>query len=136
MIVRNKLRLAGQSVVGAGVLTLLLAACGAGLGAQPGTGIEGLITTGPMCPNQQSPCPDRPVATEVLVLDVSGQQVTTFKSDSTGHFKVDLPPGTYTLKPVTSSSAPGVPPYASVTTVTVVQGKYTSVQLRFDTGIR
>jgi hypothetical protein len=134
MKVGNKLRLTVQGGLGLGVLTLVLAACAAGLGAQPGTGIEGLITSGPSCPNQQSPCPDTPVATEIQVLDASGQQVTTFKSDSTGHFKVDLAPGTYTLTPVSSSSAPGVPPFA--TTVTVVQGKYTSVQLRFDTGIR
>jgi hypothetical protein len=136
--VRDRLRSTGLAVLAAGVLTLLLAACGARLGTQAGTGIQGLIMEGPSCPvvQQGNPCPDRAVAAEVQVLNESGQQLATFKSDSTGHFKVDLAPDTYTLKPVSPGFGPSVPPFASPTTVTVTQGKYTWVQLTFDTGIR
>jgi hypothetical protein len=117
---------------------LLSTACAATSGAMSGTGIEGIITAGPSCPNAQqvSPCPDEPVAAEVKVLDASGGLVTTFRSDSAGRFKVNVSPGTYTLAPISSSPAPGVPPFAPTATVKVTAGKYTWVQLKFDTGIR
>jgi hypothetical protein len=124
----------------AGVLTLFLSACGgAGSGSPAGSGIQGLVTAGPSCPNAQqaSPCPDRPVAAaQIQVLDGSGRQVASVVSDSAGRFSVDLSPGTYVVQPVSNKPLPGVTPTAASKTVRVVQGSYTSVQLQLDTGIR
>ena len=111
------------------VLALLLAACGA---AAPSSGIRGTIVAGPACPGParlDSPCPDRPVAMTVEV--VNGTTVAaTFTSDAAGAFSVSVAPGTYTLR-----SKSGLPTLRSPTVV-VVDGKYTDVELHADTGIR
>jgi hypothetical protein len=117
------------------VLGVMLAACGSAAGSGT-SGVEGLVTTGPNCPNAQqiTSCPDQPVSAKILVLDGSGHQVTNFTSDSAGHFKVDLSPGTYTLQAVRANGPPGVP--APSLSVTVTAGSYVSVHLSIDTGIR
>jgi hypothetical protein len=111
------------------VLALLLAACGA---AAPSSGIRGTIAAGPACPGParlDSPCPDRPAAMTVEV--VNGTTVAaTFTSDAAGAFSVSVAPGTYTLR--SKSGLPTLRP----TTVVVVDGQYTDVELHADTGIR
>jgi hypothetical protein len=112
------------------VLALVLAACGAA--APANTGIRGTILAGPACPGParlDSPCPDRPVAMTVEV--VSGTTVAaTFTTDSTGHFSVGVAAGSYTLR-----SKSGLPTLRS-TSVVVVDGQFTDVELHADTGIR
>jgi len=112
------------------VLALVLAACGAAVPAN--TGIRGTILAGPACPGParlDSPCPDRPVAMTVEV--VSGTTVAaTFTTDATGQFSVGVASGTYTLR-----SKNGLPTLKS-TTIVVVDGQFTNVELHADTGIR
>jgi hypothetical protein len=54
----------------------------------------------------------------------------TFTSDAAGHFSVTVGAGTYTLR-----SKSGLPALRS-TTVVVVEGQFTDVELHADTGIR
>jgi hypothetical protein len=112
------------------VLTLVLAACGAAVPAN--TGIRGTILAGPACPGParlDSPCPDRPVAMTVEV--VSGTTVAaTFTTDPSGRFSVGVSAGTYTLR-----SKSGLPTLRS-SSVVVVDGQFTDVELHADTGIR
>jgi hypothetical protein len=112
------------------LLALILAACGAAAPAK--TGIRGTILAGPACPGParlDSPCPDRPVAMTVEV--VNGSAVAaTFTTDPAGTFSVSVAPGTYTLR-----SRTGFPILKS-TDVVVVTGAYTTVELHADTGIR
>lgn len=111
------------------IAALVLAACG-----QVGTnsGIRGTILAGPACPGParlDSPCPDRPVSMAVEV--VSGTTVAaTFTSDAAGTFSVSVAPGTYTLR-----SKTGLPTLKS-TTVVVIDGHFTEVELHADTGMR
>lgn len=112
------------------VAALLLGACGAV--ATPGSGIRGTILAGPACPGParlDSPCPDRPVAMAVEV--VQGTTVAaTFTSAADGRFSVALSPGTYMLR-----SKSGLPALRSES-VTVPAGMYADVELHADTGMR
>ena len=112
------------------VLALALAACGAAVPAN--TGIRGTILAGPACPGParlDSPCPDRPVAMTVEV--VSGATVAaTFTTDPAGRFSVGVSAGTYTLR-----SKSGLPTLRS-TSVVVLDGQFTDVELHADTEIR
>lgn len=112
------------------LLVLVVAACGA-----PGvasSGIRGTILAGPACPGParlDSPCPDRPVAMTVEVMNGTAI-AATFTTDAAGHFSVSVAPGTYTLR-----SKNGLPALRSPT-VSVVAGQFTEVELHADTGIR
>ena len=101
------------------------------------SGIVGLVQIGPNCPVVQSErsCPDRPLAASIMVTHAAdGQQVLTVHSGQDGTFRVQLAPATYRLVP--HSPHPGAPPYAEPQTVTVEEGKYVSVVIKYDSGIR
>jgi hypothetical protein len=62
---------------------------------------------------------------------VSGSSVAaTFTSDAAGNFSVGVAPGTYTLRSKTGL------PTLKASTVVVVEGRFTEVELHADTGIR
>ena len=112
------------------LLVLLLAACAAP--AVPSSGIRGTILAGPACPGParlDSPCPDRPVAMTVEVVNGT-TAVATFTTDAAGTFSVNLGPGTYSVR-----SKSGLPTLRS-STVVVVAGQFTEIELHADTGIR
>jgi len=117
------------------VFALLLAACGGGGDAEPGTGVEGIVSVGPQCPVEtlDSPCPDLPYAGDVQAT-ASDDTVTTVTTDAQGRFTMDLVPGSYTLSAVTESG--GGPPTPIPQTVVVEQGSYIQVTLEVDSGIR
>jgi hypothetical protein len=100
------------------------------------SGIEGQVLIGPNCPgpvsSEDTNCGDKPYQATIAVLDSSGQQVTQFQSDEEGRFKVNLPPGTYTLKPQADNPLP----MAAEQTVEVQEGQFISVTIYYDTGIR
>lgn len=103
--------------------------------SQGGSGMEGVTVAGPSCPivAPGSSCADRPVAAELVVRDASGKEVLRFKSGADGRFRVDLPPGQYTL----GSPEPLALPFTRPQTVTVIGGQYINVgNVHFDTGIR
>jgi len=109
---------------------LLLTAC-SGVAA-PASGIRGTILAGPACPGParvDSPCPDRPVALTVEVVQ-GGAVAATFTTGADGRFSVALAPGSYLLR-----SKSGLPALRSQS-VTVAAGRYTEVGLHADTGMR
>src|SRR5207249_9895607 len=116
-------------------LALMVAACGTPAG-QPGTGRQGMVQAGPAWPVERidSPCPPRPLAATVVVRDTSGAEVTRFHSGADGRFKVDLAPGSYTI--VGLNIGTGFLPRPIPTSVTVTQGTYKSINVRYDSGIR
>src|SRR3990170_1189520 len=77
-------------------LVLLLAACGDDTTAPPpNSGIEGLVTIGPMCPVVQegTPCPDQPYEATIVVEDADGDEVARTQSGEDGLYRVDGAPG-------------------------------------------
>jgi hypothetical protein len=118
------------------LVAVVVAGCGAAPRAQTGSGIQGTVEAGPTCPVERlnSPCPPHPLAATVVVTDSQGAEVTRFHSGTDGRFKVDLPPGTYTLvgQPIGASMLPRPIP----TTVTVTSGSYAAVNVEYDSGIR
>ena len=97
------------------------------------TGIDGSVTLGPTCPVERadSPCPDRPYAARITIWR-DGMQVLETRSGDDGRFRALLPPGAYRVVGETE----GALPRGSEETVTVVEGRLTPVQIRFDSGIR
>jgi hypothetical protein len=109
------------------------------------SGIEGIVTLGPLCPVQSDvlPCPDRPYQGATIVFynalvacpALTCGEVARTSTDSSGRYRVALPPGTYTVVPQPSGS--GIfPRPPSPVTVSVVAGTYATVNFSYDTGIR
>jgi hypothetical protein len=102
----------------------------------PSSGIEGYVTKGPVCPGPirigDTKCQDQPYQTYITILDANNSQITQFQTDSMGYFKFPLKPGTYTLHPETDKRYPTATDQSAV----VIDGQFTQVMIRFDTGIR
>lgn len=117
-------------------LAVFVTGCGSSPATSLNSGIQGVVQVGPTCPVERinAPCPPRPIAANVVVRSSQGTEVKRFQSGSDGRFKVDLAPGTYTLVglPIGSSFLPRPIP----TSVTVVAGSYTAVNVEYDSGIR
>ena len=101
------------------------------------TGIDGMVTEGPMCPVESvtHPCPDAPLAGVLVRVLAGGTLVAEARTDAAGHFQVLVPPGTYQVVGL-SPQAGGIPRPPAPVTVTVMPGIFTPVSLRFDTAIR
>lgn len=101
------------------------------------SGIVGTVTIGPSCPAQEldRECPAQPYEATLLVKDAaSGAVLHQVRSDSTGHFRLALPPGSYIVQPparqlVTDPAAEPVP-------VTVEADGWVEVRVVFDSGAR
>lgn len=100
------------------------------------SGIEGQVFIGPTCGGpvriDASPCPDLPYQAEITILDQKGEQITQFKTDVEGRFKISLAPGDYVLRP----ESPGALPRAGEMDVTVEAGDYTQLVITYDSGMR
>jgi hypothetical protein len=100
------------------------------------SGIEGYVTKGPVCPGPirigDTKCQDQPYQTYITILDANNSQITQFQTDSMGYFKIPLEPGTYTLHPESGNRLPS----ATDQSVVVIDGQFTEIMIRFDTGIR
>jgi hypothetical protein len=121
-------------VVGPALVALLvgIASCSGGRGT---SGVRGVIVAGPQCPVEQlgSPCPDQPFPGTVRATALDGSVVAEVESDGEGRFRMPLDPGSYVLAVVIAG---GGPPTATPQPVRVDEGRFTSVTLRVDTGIR
>ena len=117
-------------VAGLVALALVLASCS----STPGdSGIEGMVTIGPISPVQRQGEPgERPYAGRILVKRMDGRAVAEVMSGADGRFKVDLKPGSYRLEP----QSPGPLPIARPQEVTVEPHKFTEVSVSYDSGIR
>ncbi|MBC7877361.1 MAG: carboxypeptidase regulatory-like domain-containing protein [Anaerolineales bacterium] len=98
------------------------------------SGIEGAVTIGPMCPVMQEdvPCPDQPYQATLTVLTTSGEKVTQFQTDENGRFQIELAPGDYVLHP----ESPNTLPFAADISFTVIERKFTLLEISYDSGIR
>ena len=105
--------------------------------AAPQAGLEGLVLIGPACPviGKDTPCPDEPYEATLVVKESStGRKVATVQSGPDGLFRVAVPPGEYLLEP--QSPNPGAPPFAEPQRVAVEAGRFTPVQVLYESGIR
>jgi Carboxypeptidase regulatory-like domain len=103
----------------------------------PDSGIAGTTVVDGGCPvvRLDSPCPDRPLRAVLVVVNaVTGAQVASTTSDQDGRFRLALPPGRYVIRPESFNGAPL--PRAAPVTVDVPAGRFASVTIRFDSGIR
>lgn len=98
------------------------------------SGISGQVTLSPTCPMvlNNVDCSDRPYQATINVLNAQSETVGRIQSDTSGYFQKYLKPGTYILRPESSS----VPPYAVEQTVTVKENQMTKVTINYDSGIR
>jgi hypothetical protein len=123
-----------------GFMAIVLAtgACGTDVGtdgpAADGSGIRGIVLTGPLCPVvvEGSPCPDQPWEGIVRVSGTDGQ-VAEVATDAKGRFAVTVRPGTYDVGPVMEGAVPG---FSRSERVTVTDGDVIVITLTVDTGIR
>jgi len=125
-------------VVSALALGLLLAVgCCAQRTAGASSGFRGIVLRGPMCPGPvrpDRPCPDQPVEGSFDVVGDSGAVVATFRSDAQGGFRVEVPPGAYTVWP--QEHRPGRNPLGESARVIVPPGEMVEIKLNWDTGMR
>jgi hypothetical protein len=117
-----------------GVLILVLATCSIYSPTPRGSGIEGQVLIGPMCPVVQDgqQCPDQPYQSTLTVKTLDGVQITQIQSDEQGRFQVALVPGQYILHP----ESPNGIPFAGDQSFIVETGKYTQITVHYDSGIR
>jgi len=117
-----------------GVLILVLATCTLYSPTPRGSGIEGQVFIGPMCPAEQQgqACPDQPYQATLTVNSLNGAQIAQFQTDEQGRFLVSLVPGQYILHP----ESPNGIPFASDQTFLVETGRYSQITVYYDSGIR
>ena len=117
-----------------GVLILVLATCSIYSPTPRGSGIEGQVLIGPMCPvmQQGQECPDGPYQATLTVNNPSGVQIVQIKTDAQGRFKIPLVPGNYILHP---ESPDGVAS-AGDQAVVVETSRFTQLTVHYDSGIR
>jgi len=117
-----------------GVLILVLATCSIYSPTPRGSGIEGQVLVGPMCPvvEQGQECPDQPYQATLTVTSPGGVQIVQVQSDAQGRFSAPLVPGQYILHP---ESPDGIA-FAGDQTFVVETGRYTQLTVNYDNGIR
>jgi hypothetical protein len=117
-----------------GVLILVLATCSIYSPTPRGSGIEGQVLLGPMCPVVEpgQECPDQPYQATLTVKSPDGLQIMQFQSDAQGRFQVSLVPGEYILHP----ESPNGIPFAGDQSFIVETGRYTQIIIHYDSGIR
>ena len=115
-----------------GILILILATCSM---QQPkDSGLEGQVFIGPMCPVVQvgQPCPEKPYQATLIVTSPNGSEIANVKTDEQGRFKIPLAAGAYILHPTSSN----VIPFATDQSFIVESGKFTTLTVNYDSGIR
>jgi hypothetical protein len=122
------------------ILTTLLSACEKKnpiTPTQPPTsGISGQVMIGPVCPGPvaigDTLCADQPYQATLTILDSENKEISKIQPDNTGHFSITLPPGIYTIHPISGEHFPR----ASVQGITVYPDQYSKVTILYDTGMR
>jgi hypothetical protein len=82
------------------LIPLLLVGCGGGSpGSEGGGTIFGIVSGGPggACPSQEGPC-SVPASGLTLSFSREGSQPITTTTNATGHYRVNLPAGRYTVE--------------------------------------
>jgi len=115
------------------LFVLLLTAC-LQIPQSSDSGIEGVVTIGPMCPviQENVPCPDQPYQATLTVLTTRGKRVAQFQTDEKGYFRFNLASGDYVLHP----ESPNMMPFAADMQFTVDEHEFTLLEISYDSGIR
>jgi hypothetical protein len=103
--------------------------------AEPQTGIEGVITVGPVHggPARIGVPDSRPLANTTFIAQTENGTATSFTTDDQGRFRVSLEPGHYTVS--LKEKKGGIGRYGPFE-VDVVADQMTKVEWRCDTGMR
>jgi hypothetical protein len=113
-----------------------LAACGAS--AAGGSGVRITVTAGPTCPVERNPpdpnCKPKPMDATIRIATRGGRTVATLRTGSDGKVSKRLGAGSY--RATAGNTNPGVMPACRPVNFTVHKGRYTSVRISCDTGIR
>jgi hypothetical protein len=103
-----------------------------------GTGaLTGLVTRWPTSPVQGPGLPPAAAPAPGVKLVIYGpgrQEIATVLTDAAGHYRVNLPPGSYLIEMALEKGrgfSKDLP-----ATVTITQGQETRLNIRIDTGIR
>lgn len=113
---------------------ILLSGCAPAQPVVSDSGVEGQVTIGPTCPvvRLDQPCPDRPYQATLTIQDQAGRRIAQVQSQSDGSYRLGLVPGNYILHPETADRMTHAPDQP----FTVVKGKFTRVDIVYDSGIR
>jgi hypothetical protein len=117
-------------LLAATLVATLLAACGGSAGSST-SGIRGHAFVSPACPVEPCPSPSPPY-TGIFEVRQAGKVVAKPRTDGKGIFEVRLVPGRYTVESLEGTFLPFLKPVQ----VTVRDGEFTELELRFDSGIR
>jgi hypothetical protein len=103
--------------------------------SQSGTGIEGIITIGPIRPGPVSDAvpSSKPLANATFVVENEKSIVASFRTDDQGRFRISLDSGHYT---VSMKDKKGGMWRCGPFDVDVVAGKMTGAEWQCDTGLR
>ncbi|MEK7640428.1 MAG: hypothetical protein AAB389_00320 [Patescibacteria group bacterium] len=103
----------------------------------PATGIQGVVTIGPVCPvvqvGKEEECADRPHQTVLRITNKIGNLIKLIPVGPDGKFEIKVPAGEYIIGP---GEAVGGLPYAALQYVQVTLGEISQVEIKFDSGIR
>jgi len=116
------------------LVIIFLSACTQSQSSTVESGVEGRVTIGPMCPvvRLDLPCPDKPYQATLTVLNPAGKKIAQIQTDIDGLYQLTLLPGEYTMQP----ESPNVIPHAQAQSFTVLEGRYTMLDIVYDSGIR
>ena len=116
------------------LLAVILTACSSASPTPTDSGVEGQVLIGPMCPVVQvgQECPDQPYQATLTVNSPTGERIVQVQTEVDGTFKIPLAPGEYILHP----ESPNRMPFAQEQPFTVEAGRFTSLIVNYDSGIR
>jgi hypothetical protein len=117
------------------IVALFCGMAGCGAPAAPSdTTLVGTVVRGPVQPVCQIAVSCEAPFSANFTVQQGDRVVAAFRSDSQGHFEVQLAPGMYVVVP--NLDAPIISPRAQAKDVVVGPAGPTTVLLHFDTGIR
>jgi len=98
------------------------------------SGVQGEVRIGPISPVEQPGVDNSAPYVATLLVKKTGSDKTVAKTTSAadGTFRIALPPGTYVLEPVNGDPLPVAAPQQFI----VEAGKFTTVRVDYDSGIR
>ena len=121
-----------------GVLLSFAAACsGSDMPSAGPSGIKGMVTIGPTCPESRDAedCEREPYEAKLIITNLeTGEEAARVQSAKDGIFRVELAPGEYVVGPAKQNNL--VPPYADPQKVAVREGEFTAIEIAYDSGIR
>lgn len=94
------------------------------------TGITGQVTLSPTCTGAQKP---GEVCSKPYSAQFQTQTGVIFQSDNDGLFRINIPPGEYTITKINNASNY---PACKPVNINVTQGSYINISISCDTGIR